>query len=164
MLKFLILFFSISAFSQNQISGKITLTDSNSDYKFITVLLKKNDSIYTGSQVNDAGVYKFLKKVPNGIYKIELTQIGYKNMIIENINVTEKDLVLDLNYPGECKYKKDRPGKCVNGHTDKIIPIVYGLPTNKTMKKAKRGKVHLGGCIISQCDSYFYCTIHNKEL
>jgi hypothetical protein len=53
---------------------------------------------------------------------------------------------------------------CIGGHTDHIIPIVYGLPTEKTMTKAEKGLVHLGGCIVSEDDPKYYCKIHQVEL
>ena len=165
MTKFIIaLLFSVSVFSQNQLSGKVFLTDSDSDYQYLTVLLKENDSTYIGSQVDSMGMYKFLKKVPNGSYSIVIKQIGSRNMILENIVLDDEDLVIDINYPEKCKYKKDKPLKCVNGHTDKIIPILYGFPSKRLMTKAKKGKIHLGGCVISECDPYFYCKQHNREL
>lgn len=40
----------------------------------------------------------------------------------------------------------------------KIIPVVYGLPTRATFKKAGRNKIRLGGCIISPDAPKFYCT------
>jgi hypothetical protein len=59
--------------------------------------------------------------------------------------------------------KKSRPS-CLNGHTDNIIPIVYGEPDKKTMEKASQGKVHLGGCVVSEDAPKFYCTIHKLEI
>ena len=62
-------------------------------------------------------------------------------------------------------YLKNRKPICpIGNHTNNIIPIVYGLPTPKTMAKAKKGLVHLGGCVLSNCDPHYYCTVHNKEL
>ncbi len=57
-----------------------------------------------------------------------------------------------------------KPPSCLNGHTDHIIPIIYGMPTEKTMEKAVQGKVHLGGCIIEEGGPKYYCTLHNKEI
>jgi hypothetical protein len=33
---------------------------------------------------------------------------------------------------------------CPRGHTDNLIPIVYGLPGKKLMTKSQKGKVRLG--------------------
>mgnify|MGYP006992455168 CR=1 FL=1 len=37
-------------------------------------------------------------------------------------------------------------------------------PTLKTMRKAKNGRVHLGGCVKTNCDPHYYCKIHQVEL
>lgn len=155
---------SSSLFSQSEIQGKVTLTDSLSDYSIIYVLLKANDSIYTGSQLDNYGNYKLAKKVPNGHYEILVKHIGYKDIILENIIVNGENLVINIDFPGLCSFSKKKPQKCINNHSDNIIPIVYGYPNRRLMKMARKGKVHIGGCIVSQCDSYFYCKIHNKEL
>jgi len=68
------------------------------------------------------------------------------------------------NKPPKTVHKKRPKQSCVGGHTDHIIPIVYGEPTEKTMKKAELGLVHLGGCVMSDSDPKFYCTIHKIEL
>ena len=155
---------SFAGFSQNQLSGRIFLTDTDYDYHYITVLLKKKDSILTGSQIDSLGNYKLVKKIPSGNYKVVINHLGEKDMIIENIIVDEKDLVIDIKYPGPCTYFKNKPRKCVGSHTDNIIPIVYGLPSKIMIKKAKKGKIHLGGCEVSKCDPYFFCKTHNIEL
>ncbi len=47
-------------------------------------------------------------------------------------------------------------------HTNQIVPVVYGLPGAKLRRKADKGKVKLGGCLISGCDPQWYCKIHDK--
>ena len=160
----ILLLLSFKVFSQSEIKGKVTLTDSISDYSFIYVLLKTNDTIYACSQLDKFGNYKLANKVPNGNYEIVVKHLTYKDLILNNIIVEDNDLVIDINFPGPCKFNRITPQKCVNNHTDNIIPIVYGFPNKRLIKRAKKGKVHIGGCIVSPCDSYFYCKIHNKEL
>jgi len=31
------------------------------------------------------------------------------------------------------------------------------------MKRAKKGKIWLGGCVITECDPKWYCKIHKIE-
>ena len=38
---------------------------------------------------------------------------------------------------------------CPFGHRDEIIPIVYGLPTQRTFERAEKGRCKLGGCMIT---------------
>ena len=61
-------------------------------------------------------------------------------------------------------HKKKQKPTCIGGHTDHIVPIVYGMPTEEMMRKAELGLVHLGGCVMSDSDPKFYCTIHEIEL
>ncbi len=54
--------------------------------------------------------------------------------------------------------KKDKQKACpVCKKMDEVIEIVYGEPTELTSKKAKEGKVWIGGCVISDEDNKYYC-------
>lgn len=54
---------------------------------------------------------------------------------------------------------------CVGGHRDGIIPILYGLVMDtKTLRRARRGEIKLGGCMELECESYYYCTRHGVRL
>lgn len=48
--------------------------------------------------------------------------------------------------------------KCPKNHTDSIIPIVYGYPSEELFAKSDSGLVALGGCGLS--DENWYCKIH----
>ncbi len=50
----------------------------------------------------------------------------------------------------------------VGNHSKHIVPVLYGLPGEKLRRKADKGKVKLGGCLISGCDPQWYCKIHDK--
>ncbi len=162
---FTIIFLSLltNIFCQNsQISGHITLSNSETEYKNLTILLVKNDSVITGAVPNETGFYKLEKKVPTGKYRIKITQLAARDFVLDSVSVY-KDIDLNILYTGKCLYVKSRKPKCIKNHYDKIIPIVYGLPSEKTMRKAKKGLIHLGGCEIYGCDPNYYCTIHKIE-
>ena len=40
--------------------------------------------------------------------------------------------------------------------TDEVVPIVYGAPTKKMIRKEKKGKAFLGG-EKTGCDPVYYC-------
>jgi hypothetical protein len=40
-----------------------------------------------------------------------------------------------------------------------LIPIVYGLPSEYTIQKAKEGSVWLGGCVVTPYDSKWVLVI-----
>ena len=49
-------------------------------------------------------------------------------------------------------------GHCPKGHTDDVIPIIYGMPTEEMFAKADSGLVYLGGCELG--DDNWYCNEH----
>ena len=53
---------------------------------------------------------------------------------------------------------------CVGGHTNRLLPIVYGRPTPQTVRRARQGQVVLRGCLVSGCDPRYYCPVHKKDL
>ncbi|AWA31028.1 hypothetical protein HYN48_13575 [Flavobacterium magnum] len=165
LLTYFILSIAINAYSQNsKISGYITLTDSNSDYKYLTVLLVSNDSIVTGAVPDENGHFEFVKKVIAGNYDLKIREIGVCDLEIKDISVINgEDKNLKISYPGECKYIKVKKPMCVYNHYDNIIPIVYGFPNKKMMKKAEQEKLFLGGCKICGCDPNYYCKTHKLE-
>lgn len=119
----------------------------------------------SGASTDSSGEFR-IEKVAVGIYSIQIESIGYRTETVENVAVTENSSKLIIAFPGPCKfiYTKGIKPNCIGGHTDNIIPIAYGLPGNVLMKKAKQGKVYLGGCMVSGCDPKYYCTIHKVEL
>ena len=50
---------------------------------------------------------------------------------------------------------KKRCPKCLKN--DKVIPILYGEPTQEAMKKSEQGLWHLGGCIVDSDSPKWYC-------
>ena len=53
---------------------------------------------------------------------------------IENILINTDQKKSDFIYPKPCIENKK---VCPKGHRNKIIPIVYGFPSKKKMKKAE---------------------------
>ncbi len=158
---------SLNAICQNgQILGRIETDDAffiNSEF---SILLKQGDSIINKVYPNSNRYFGF-KNITSGYYRIVITRILQREVTMDSIYVTNDSTInLILAYPGPCKfvYINEQKPKCLDGHSDHIIPIIYGYPTQKMMKKAKKGLIHLGGCIVTDCDPKYYCTIHKKEL
>lgn len=55
---------------------------------------------------------------------------------------------------------KPDTGYCPEGHSDEIIPIVYGLPTDEMFAKSDSGLVYLAGCEMEE--EQWYCKKHDK--
>lgn len=108
-----------------------------------------------------------LKKLSPGFYTLFIDQVGFRReFIMDSIRVFKDSTVqLEVDYPGPCRfvYENGKKPQCPDGHYDSIIPIVYGKPLRETAEKAEKGLVHLGGCMVTDCDPQYYCTIHKKE-
>ena len=52
---------------------------------------------------------------------------------------------------------------CPKGHTDSIIPVLYGMPTEESFAEADSGKIWLGGCEIPDVEYNWYCKKHNIQ-
>lgn len=158
---------SLSSFCQSgQIAGQIMKQDTLLEYKYLTVLLTIDDSTIKGTVPDTAGFFK-LKNINKGIYSLKIRYTGKRDLVSNNLQIfSDTTICLNLSYPPPCGfvYRKWQKPKCIKGHTNHIIPIVYGLPTKKTMLKAKKGLVHLAGCTMTDCDPHYYCTVHNVEL
>ena len=161
---FVFLTIHLLGFAQKgQIIGHVTSTDSLTNINYLRLLIKINDSTIAETIPQQNGEFN-LKNIPFGQYQLVITQIGNRDRLMSNVNILG-DTTIDIIYPPPCNFiKRGQQPICVGGHTDFIIPIVYGLPAKKTMDKAKKGLIHLGGCVVSDCDPSFYCTIHHKEL
>jgi hypothetical protein len=159
-------FFSITCFCQ---TGAIRVVISNPDSSntidpvFVEVMLGTHE-ISSGYQPFNKP-FSFERLTP-GFYKITVRKIGSRLETYDNVQVRDTQTTnLTITYPHPCRfvYGDTYTPMCPLGHSDHIVPIVYGLPTRSTIDKSKKGKVHLGGCIITDCDPRFYCTIHDRE-
>ena len=164
---FVFFLISLSTFCQTgQINGQIKKQDTLLEFKYLVVVLKQSDSIIKGTVPDIYGHFS-LNNIAEGFYSLVIQQIGYRDDVTDSLKIS-RDTTIDVNfiYPLPCKfvYIKGQKVKCIGGHTDNIIPILYGLPAKKTFEKAKKGLVLLGGCIVSDCDPHYYCTIHKREL
>lgn len=111
----------------------------------------------------------FINDLKEGYYHLEFHSFesGKRRMYIDSINV-KNDLITSrkITYPEDCRfvYPKGYKPTCPYNHSDCIVKIMYGLPSNKAIEKAKKGLIHLGGCIVTDCDPMYYCTIYKKEI
>ena len=158
---------SFTSFSQReQLIGNIKKQDKPLEYQYLTVLLKQDDSTIQ-AKIPDSNGHFVLKNIAAGIYTLVIKQIGFRDNVSDSIKVIKgKTNECNIIYPGPCKFlysKKQKP-KCIGGHSDSIILIVYGDPTKKTLEKSSKGLIYLGGCIVTDCDPHYYCKIHKRQL
>ena len=149
-------------YSQNIQRGQLVDKDSKAGIIAAYIEVYK-DTVLIGSTMTDQAGFFTLSNISPGTFDLHVLQIGMRTLKLSQIQLPV-DTVLIIAYPPPCIYKTEKPNRCVDGHTDKIIPIIYGLPSKQTLGKARKGKIYLGGCIVSNCDPNFYCTIHKREL
>ncbi|MBC6989903.1 carboxypeptidase-like regulatory domain-containing protein [Hymenobacter sp. BT491] len=146
--------------------GQLVSSQLDRDIQGVTILVKQDSIVVRGASTDKTGAFR-VEGLHPGIYSLALLLVGYRTETVESVSVSKDTITsLTIPYPGPCKYIYPNGAlpACVDGHKDHFIPIAYGFPGKRTMKKAKLGEVHLGGCQISGCDPKYYCPIHNKQL
>ena len=123
-------------------------------------LYRKLDKKFIAGAVSDS-IGKFqIKNIPSGTYDLKFSLVGFNEYTLSDVNISDDSTTfLDIRFPcpfGVVKSKK----VCPLGHKDDIVRIEYGLPSMKTSKKADKGKIELGGCIVTGCDPIWYCKKH----
>jgi len=157
-----LLFCCLVGFGQNgALKGNIKdgLSSENS-YGVTVELLRNSDKKFIAGIVSDS-IGKFqINNIPKGNYDLTFRLIGYNSYTLTDVNISSDSITtLDIRFPcpfGLVKSKKE----CPFGHKDNIVKIIYGLPSLKTLKKAEKGKIELGGCVVTGCDPKWYCKIH----
>lgn len=144
-------------FSQNgELKGRIT-EGSGTGFPGLTVKLINIEKSILETQTDFDGKYSF-KDIPFGNYSIVISSIGMREETVENIKIEIPQKVSDFIYPKPCVGSKKI---CPKGHRNKIIPITYGLPSKKTIKRAQNKKLKLGGCTL-YCEKW-HCLEHDLD-
>ena len=155
----IIAFFTLSfGFSQNgELTGSITERNLRTGFPGLTVELINNRKVLFETQTDFDGKYSF-KNIPSGTYSLEISGAGMKKETVENIEINTQHIIINYIYPNLCVTNKK---VCPKGHNDNIIPIVYGIPTKRMIKKAENKKVILGGCAL-HCEKW-HCVVHDLD-
>ena len=138
------------------ISGTITDREYGL-FPGVNITLSKDGNTIQSVQSNLYGKY-LISSIETGKYDLKITYIGMPEKII-SIDAKKGVNNLNFTYPEICIPSEKI---CPKGHTDGIIPIVYGFPSKKTMKKADKGKLKLGGCDNTPCAKW-HCKSHNID-
>jgi hypothetical protein len=166
----IILFITISFFgnSQNgQIAAHLSSTNPLYNTSGLHIVLKKGYMVMNETKTDGEGKFH-INSISPGWYTLVIDHIGYRwEFTMDSIKmVKDSTLQLEIDYPGLCRfvYENEKNPKCKEGHTDNIIPIVYGKPLRETVQKAEKGLIYLGGCMVTDRDPHYYCTIHKRKL
>ena len=118
------------------------------------------------SSIQTLGGKLTFKGFETGYYKLTTSGREKSPKVTDSIFV-KKGQLLELNImledPCLYDYSTDQIPVCPENHTDNVIPIVYGLIAQSSGSDLKNEKIHLGGCLVTDCDPKFYCTIHKVE-
>jgi hypothetical protein len=150
---------------QGQLTGHVTTGDRAEGFAGVTLTLHQAGHLVTGTVTDTNGAFAFAN-LPLGTYEVVLEMTGYRRESHADIPVTAPPTSVTIPFPGPCRYRysSQQLPACIGGHTDHFIPIVYGFPNQRTLHRAKQGKLYLGGCEVSGCDPQYYCPLHRKEL
>jgi hypothetical protein len=156
----ILLLIFISAHSQkDNFRGHVSDINNGENFHGITVELYQSGKIVYQAQTDIDGNF-YIQDVEVGSYEFRLKYIGYETYVIKEFYFSRNDRVFEFDFPDPCK---ETVKICPKNHSDKLIPIVYGLPrgNGKLLRQAKNGKVILGGCVVTYCDPKWYCKKHN---
>lgn len=151
------------AFSQNNlIHGQLTDTIKEEVIIGANVVLQ-NANYYLGTNTDSVGEF-LLKDIPDGVYVLSISHPGYSRKIFDSIQLYKSTLLgFNVEYPEACKYDKENNYCPICKKVNKVIPIVYGFPSHKMARSAKKGKIRLGGCSYSGCEPNWYCNRDKLE-
>lgn len=140
--------------SYGSIEGIVYDSVENSGIAYANIVLLKAN-LETHSDLH--GKFNF-DNVAVGEDVLECSIVGYGSPKRLNLRIIEDTTVFIRINLTECEYDFLGQGKCpVCNRLDQTIPIFYGEPTAKTLRKAKKGRVFLGGCLITRCNPNWYC-------
>jgi hypothetical protein len=157
-MKTIILFLlSFFLFSQSKDLRGHVIDKNNSAFPGITVTMSYDGKVIRETQTDQNGNF-ILKNLENKSYEFKLSAIGYEDYIFKEFYFSGHDRVFEFTFPNPCPKSKKI---CPENHSNKLIPIVYGLPSDKMIKDAKKGKIILGGCIVNDCSPKWFCKKHS---
>jgi hypothetical protein len=162
----LFLLASFNSYGQDSTVCEI-VKEFDSPYHPPTIQLFKDNISLHSARTIDANELTYTKLGP-GNYKLVFSSPGQDTKTIHSILVEERQiLTLRIKMKGPClyDYPKNYIPTCPENHTDKIIPIIYGLVVHVKSKANEKQEPDYfsGGCVTTGCDPKYYCTIHKIE-
>jgi|SRR5687768_16402260 len=148
------------SFGQNSgLKGQV-IDNGQNPLAGLTIKILDSDSVVTWTVTGQNGDYE-LQNIKPGLYDLSIQHLGFRERILKDVRIPANDILqFNITHPGPCT-KSEKV--CPNGHTDNLIPIVYGLPRKRSIKKSDKGQIKLGGCIVTDCDPAWYCKTDQIE-
>lgn len=159
----LLFWFGAASAQSGMISFRVVATDSLDNDLIDVTISTGSKTVLSGTHV--IGEDFIVDSLEAGKYYIRISKVGRREVAFKYLDLKPGEFAdIIMHYPDSCRfdYPKGFKPVCPKGHKDEIVPIIYGFPLDKERRKAERGKIYLGGCIISGCDPGYYCKIHKE--
>ena len=152
-----ILFASIGIFTKGQndvFRTKVLAPELGFVGGGVVIFPQKKDTIPMG---DDGIVTVNLAVKENRLFYILWS--GWKTQIFRFDDGQCDTAVSTVIVPDTSFYQKFyNPQKCpICLRSKYVLPITYHLPTRKMFRKASKGKMYLGGCMVYDYSPHFYC-------
>lgn len=144
---------------------KVDLSITDNDYRlhhYSFKVYKQNEKkpiqeIY----LTDPDSTFMVNDLESAIYFIQFITI-YGTYLYRDLNLIDnKYLELQIELPPDvCCYALPIV-RCPHGHYNKVVKVIYGYPTRYSLFRARYKRIHLGGCMVTDCDPNYYCKKHN---
>jgi outer membrane receptor protein involved in Fe transport len=124
---------------KGKISGVVIDEATNQPVEFATVALvgPDTDKPLDGSVCDDKGKF-VISKVPNGSYRLIISFIGYENVIVPNITISDKDHTVDVGSQKLASTSTELEAVTVEGERslveEKVDRTVYNAENDQTAK------------------------------
>lgn len=171
-LKITFIFFILPllTFSQGKIIGNLNLLDSENkkevaEQLFVILKSRKDKTILDSVKVDKELGFVF-EDIKEDSVQVFFSLRNYptdRSYIITLAEGETKNVAFDFR--STCPYS-ERKTKCPTCHKkDAVIPISYGLTfqikmvgkDGKEKKSKKKNRAKEGGCVVSDCQPYWYC-------
>ena len=159
-LLYILLILTLNSFCQHgTLKGIVRNGVDNIPSPYITIVLNQKNKLIAATNSDSTGHFE-IDNISPGEYELMFSFVGYQSYKIPKFSViNDSTTFLETKYPCPTGKSKSK-NTCPYGHKNNIVPIIYGLPTENTLKRANKGKCELGGCLVTDCDPKWYCKEH----
>ncbi len=154
----------MTTFAQCAIAGHLYDKVKKKDVVFAEIRLLGFPRKYNTSTYSDSLGNYYTDNIPERKHTFYFSSREYNDTTVYNITfVKDSTTNVDILYPTYCEFseKKSKCPICLK--KDKVIPILYGYPSEKMRQKRDKGKIRLGGCMVTNCDPKWFCTRDDQE-
>jgi hypothetical protein len=146
----------LAGFGQDfgSLEGLVCDSTENQNLPYVNIILLDTK---IGTFSDTLGRFE-LNNIPVGEYNIEFSYIGYSKKKLERLRIFKDSTLFIKISLFNCEYDVLGRKNCpICKKSDEVIPIVYGWPSRKTKKQAKKGKLWISVYGMDPCHPHWYC-------